>query len=188
MKALDKLQRNTDLLGVSKESQRRAKEGGPGGQQPSWQSKRYSHLLRMWVKGHQPYPRALASYGFAQPIQRSKQDINYNLYWKFLVFPFQPEKDGLHLSDIYASPDNCFPKEVKGFTWTPLGQRLWTSQFQHYGSNSLQDIFKFMKSQMFQQRLVLLNEVRLSYYTYKIKFAIEYVSCSLTIEDFSISD
>lgn len=32
MKALDKLQRNTDLLGVSKESQRRAKEGGPGGQ------------------------------------------------------------------------------------------------------------------------------------------------------------
>ena len=51
MKALDKLQRNTDLLGVSKkESQRRAKEGGPGGQKPSWQSKRYSHLLRMWVK------------------------------------------------------------------------------------------------------------------------------------------
>lgn len=33
MKALDKLQRNTDLLGVSKkESQKRAKEGGPGEQ------------------------------------------------------------------------------------------------------------------------------------------------------------
>lgn len=81
----------------------------------------------MWVKGHQPHPRVLASYGFAQPVQRSRRDINYKQYWKIPVFTFQPEKDGLHLTDIHSSPDDCFPEEVKGFTWTPFGEKLWTS-------------------------------------------------------------